>query len=1063
MRYLTRASLSNPSWSKRWGGQSPALLSLVGLLLILAASPALSETANSKYDLDNNGLNNDADIAVMVDRLNGSGPIADFDLNNDGLLNAADLIELTNYMSGPTQRAVMIPVEAGGFIMGRRDDGDDGTAGAANELPRHTVNLSAYEIGKYEATNGLIAKILNWAHMNGRLEDASGADYSGGSVYLDGLLLIDIDSDRSLIEFDGELFGWELRTGYASNVYSMEYHPAVMISWYGALALCNWLSEMEGLPVCYNLTSWTLLDSDGPMIGIQPYIGYRLPSEAEWERAAAWDSYLDKHWIYGFKSDTLSGRMRANYFATLPSGTVNPLGIIDRPRTAPTGWFNGLNISADGLYAALNSQSPIGCYDMSGNVYEWCYDRHQNEYYNGGEMTDPFGPTTGTARVLKGGGWLDIASATRTARRVYPLTPDTVYDTFGIRFCRSLTDRSTSLGQQRIMLPGGVPMTFVWVPSGLFEMGSPVGERGRMDGYENPPHPVELTRDMLVAETEVTQLQWVSLMDAWPGDGPNATLGEGPNYPAYNISWHDAQSFIAALNDHVIATDQGSPTFRLPTEAEWEYSCRAGTQTRFFFGDSLSVPDRCEDGPAGMLPGTRRDYMWFCGGPSLTATEEVGQLIPNQFGLYDTSGNVREWCQDYFGPYSAGLQIDPVQTIPSTKRVARGGNCNYIANQCRSAVRTDYDSNYRGYTAGFRIVKSALALPGIVEIDVRPDGGSWTLTGPGAFGNMAGTGDRLGISAIVDPPTGEYTLTCDDNVVGLDPPDPETRTLTNGGTIAFTAVYSPEAGDALTILLPGDLPLELVSIPAGSFTMGSEDIGRVHTEIEGPTHTVTLTQDFYAGRTEVTQSQWLALMGIWPFYGPEDYYGRGDDFPAYWMSWDDSQNFIAALNAHISATGQGAATFRLLTEAEWEYACRGGTETRYLFGDSLSVGDECEDGAAGLLPGNRSDYMWYCGNNGPRGTTPTPEYGTKEVGRLLPNQFGLYDMAGNVFEWCQDWSGLYTDQPQTDPEGPTTGTERIRRGGAWFHHASTCRSARRGPREPDFRYVDMGFRVGRTR
>ncbi|HOH30751.1 MAG TPA: SBBP repeat-containing protein, partial [Candidatus Hydrogenedentes bacterium] len=172
-------------------------------------------------------------------------------------------------------------------------------------------------------------------------------------------------------------------------------------------------------------------------------------------------------------------------------------------------------------------------------------------------------------------------------------------------------------------------------------------------------------------------------------------------------------------------------------------------------------------------------------------------------------------------------------------------------------------------------------------------------------------------------------------------------------------------GEAKTILLPGDVPLDLVWIPEGSFLMGRYPGEEGSDDREDPQHEVTLAEGFWMGKYEVTQEQWLAVRGAWPdaTYVPSNSYGLGSTYPAYYISWDDTQDFIASLNAHIADTGQGPLTVRLPTEAEWEYACRAGTQTRFYFGDSLDCAGDCSDCVAGSLPGNRTDYMWYCGNN----------------------------------------------------------------------------------------------------
>ena len=252
-------------------------------------------------------------------------------------------------------------------------------------------------------------------------------------------------------------------------------------------------------------------------------------------------------------------------------------------------------------------------------------------------------------------------------------------------------------------------------------------------------------------------------------------------------------------------------------------------------------------------------------------------------------------------------------------------------------------------------------------------------------------------------------------------------------------------GETITVplagLASGAKPLEMVHIPAGTFTMGSpsDERGR-WAGGEWLPHEVTLTQGFYLGKYEVTQAQWAAVMGS----NPASSYGVGNDYPAHTVSWDDCQTFIAELNK----MGQG--TFRLPTEAEWEYACRAGTDTRFSFGDAL----ECSDSTSycALM----DEYMWWGGNNTYGGNVS----GTKTVGSKLPNPLGLHDMHGNLYEWCSDrWEDPLARGPQVDPQGPSSGSYRVFRGGDWFYFARFCRSALRSSDSPDFRSVFMGVRL----
>ena len=228
----------------------------------------------------------------------------------------------------------------------------------------------------------------------------------------------------------------------------------------------------------------------------------------------------------------------------------------------------------------------------------------------------------------------------------------------------------------------------------------------------------------------------------------------------------------------------------------------------------------------------------------------------------------------------------------------------------------------------------------------------------------------------------------------------------------------------IVVNLPGGATMEMVWIEPGTFTMGSPDTeeGR-DSHDEGPQHEVTITQGFYLGKFELTQGQWESVMGTTPWAG-QSYVQEDPNNPAVYILWNDMQAFIDSLN-----TAEGSDVYRLPSEAEWEYACRAGTETRWSFGD-----DESQLG----------QYAWYKDNAYDVGEAYAHEVGTK-----LPNPWGLYDMHGNVWEWCQDWydPNYYSVSPSVDPTGPSTPTPGIEtpvaRGGAFSHSARYVRSADR--------------------
>jgi len=244
-----------------------------------------------------------------------------------------------------------------------------------------------------------------------------------------------------------------------------------------------------------------------------------------------------------------------------------------------------------------------------------------------------------------------------------------------------------------------------------------------------------------------------------------------------------------------------------------------------------------------------------------------------------------------------------------------------------------------------------------------------------------------------------------------------------------------------TILLPGSVPLVLRWISSGSYQMGRYPGEADSYANEDPQHPVTLAYGFWMGKYEITQQQWLAVRGSWPGTAPSATYGLGNTYPAYYISWDDTKNFITSLNAHIVSSGQGPLTVRLPSEAEWEYACRAGTQTRFYWGD--------DSGYTQI-----GTYAWYSGNNSPSGTKP--------VGGKTGNAFGLYDMSGNVYEWCEDdYHSSYTGAPTNGSawvDSPRA-SYRTLRGGLWYSGAGSCRSACRRSNAPGYRDGSIGFRL----
>ena len=296
------------------------------------------------------------------------------------------------------------------------------------------------------------------------------------------------------------------------------------------------------------------------------------------------------------------------------------------------------------------------------------------------------------------------------------------------------------------------------------------------------------------------------------------------------------------------------------------------------------------------------------------------------------------------------------------------------------------------------------------------------------------TGKEISIS------TDQYgdKIYVDGNYVGISP---ITSTLSygthiikaerNGKTVSKTINVVQSGGDSSVKLTffgnqtftVNGVSFTMIAVEGGTFQMGAtSEQGSVAESDEKPVHSVTLS-DYYIGETEVTQELWTAVMGNNPSYY------KGNNKPVEQVSWNDCQKFITKLN---QLTGKN---FRLPTEAEWEYAARGGKKS---LGYKYSGSD-----IAGVV-------ARYEGNSGSK---------THDVKTKQANELGIYDMSGNVWEWCQDWYGDYSSSSQTNPIGPSSGSDRVLRGGGWDSDARGCRVSYRNPYNPDYRYFSIGFRL----
>lgn len=286
---------------------------------------------------------------------------------------------------------------------------------------------------------------------------------------------------------------------------------------------------------------------------------------------------------------------------------------------------------------------------------------------------------------------------------------------------------------------------------------------------------------------------------------------------------------------------------------------------------------------------------------------------------------------------------------------------------------------------------------------------------------------------------GTYTLTLVDAYMLLQPSSQQDNTQTvvpdvqqPQPTLPSQSVVQSESNSNVLPITVNGVSFNMIKVDGGTFTMGATSEQQNPYPDEKPTHQVTLSS-YYIGETEVTQALWKAVMGntVRDQRDKEDtsYFlcGEGDTYPMYYVSWDDCQNFIRKLNELTNRK------FRLPTEAEWEFAARGGNKSNLTqYSGSSNIGE----------------VAWYDDNS----KSQNHPVKTKKA-----NELGIYDMSGNVDEWCQDWMGNYGSNTQTNPTGPDTGSERVTRGGSW--DGWCCRLSIRSGISPGFRYFALGFRL----
>lgn len=560
--------------------------------------------------------------------------------------------------------------------------------------------------------------------------------------------------------------------------------------------------------------------------------------------------------------------------------------------------------------------------------------------------------------------------------------------------------RGSQAGDKKTLSIKGVDYTFRWCPPGEFMMGSPESEEGH--DFDEFRHRVTIRRGFWLLESEVTQEMWESVMgnnvlDLCNKAGCYVCDDPEPTFPIYYVSWDDAKEFCKRLS--LLTEDR----ITLPTEAQWEYACRAGTT-----------------GPFGGT-GVSDNMGWFD-----DDLHQVKEKEPNAWGFYDMHGNLWEWCSDWYA-FELFSETDPAGPDSGQKRVCRGGSYDsysdpYLAG--RSASRNADFSTERDRLTGFRIAlipsTDTVAVPDkeqesadLFEEDASPQS----------------------VSEDAESPSEPRAIPDSEQVV---PPGP-----------------GSSAGKKVTIAIRG-VDYTFRWCPPGEFMMGSPESEEWHHDDEFQ-HRVVISRGFWMLETELTQQMWNSVMGteitdyVKEMYPDPDFFPIGPHYPIRGITWKEADRFCKELS---SLSGL---TIRLPTEAQWEYACRAGTTGRYA------------------IKGRPEKIAWLLPFDPrvPRGGAITHPC---EVKSKKPNAWGLYDMHGNVWEYCSDAydSDYYKNSPTVDPKGPDIDLSlltrkrdsrfndswddvdpdrlipRVMRGGSWNTYWGFCSSAARS-------YSEQGF------
>jgi len=579
------------------------------------------------------------------------------------------------------------------------------------------------------------------------------------------------------------------------------------------------------------------------------------------------------------------------------------------------------------------------------------------------------------------------------------------------------------------------------VEGGTFTMGATPDliALAQYDPDELPAHEVTLDT-YYMAKYEVTQALWIEIMGANPSQ-----IVRDNNCPVDGISYLHCLQFIEKLNERT------GLQFNLPTEAQWEYAARGGNKSQgFLYSGSNDATE------VGWVEENMVDFGQHPGGGK----------APNELGIYDMTGNVNEWCRDVYGAYPEEPQVNPKGPKPSGSSVVyvvRGGSFLVeSARWCRNTKRISYPDNFAQMDIGLRLVLRDPASGPEPEPEPEPEIFVPTVV-TGEVSDVTENSAKVSMNITSDG--GAAVTAC--GIVWAEEPNPTEGLLTkvtfdgteatytcqltglNAGTTYYYRAYATnEAGTAY-----GDeysfttnealssestkrvdvngIIIDLVLVEGGSFTMGATDdlIALAPcSDDELPAHEVTL-DSYYMAKYEVTQALWTEIMGSNP-----SQMIKNNDCPVDGMSHLQCLEFVEKLNERTGLQ------FNLPTEAQWEYAARGGNKSQgFLYSGSNDA----------------TEVGWVMEN--------MAEFGQHPGGQKAPNELGIYDMTGNVMEWCLDFYAPYQEGPQVNPvvtEPIDSGNSCVVRGGGYMDESkSWCRNTKRQRFVEGHMQMDIGLRL----